>query len=405
MSTTIPTTDSAEPPEAASWWQRHGRRSSLAIRFALALSVALGAAWWLLLDPVAVTTHTVEKGTITAEVMGTGTLEARISAIVGPKIGGLIVGIGADQGDRVKAGALLFQLEDSDIRQQVRIAESEAAAARATLDKLKAAQREAEAVVAQARTNHKRIDQLRSGDVASQQDLDRALEALSVAEAKLSLAGAALIEGQKRLDAAERALEYQRARLQDTTIEAPFDALIVRRDREAGDVLSTGSSVLQLVSTDQMWITAWVDETELARLDQGQPARVVFRSEPAVEHPGVVARVGREADRETREIVVDVRVEKLPANWAVGQRAEVYIQVDRRDDVTTLPAAFLLVRDGTTGVMIDGGGKARWREITVGLRGRESVEVTGGLSPGDVVVSPAGASPGLLRDGRSIRSR
>jgi HlyD family secretion protein len=163
--------------------------------------------------------------------------------------------------------------------------------------------------------------------------------------------------------------------------------------------------VLQLVSTDEMWITAWVDETELARLAEGQSARVVFRSEPGVAYEGVVARIGREVDRETREIVVDVRVQKLPANWAVGQRAEVYITVDRREGVTMLPAALLLVRGDKTGVMLDLGGEATWREITVGLRGRESVEVTRGLSPGDVVVSPGAAGSGPLRDGRRIRPR
>jgi len=402
MSTIIPTSDSAELTEAGSWWQRHGRRVSLAVRFALILAVAVGATRWFLFAPVVVTTHTVATGTITAEVMGTGTLEARTSAVVGPKIGGLIVSIAANQGDRVKAGTLLFELEDNDIWQQVKMAESEVAAVTATLDRLGASGRRAEAVLAHARTNHKRIEELTSSKVVSQQDLDKAVEALAIAEADLSTASAAIIEGQKRLDAAERFLEYQRARFDDSTIKAPFDALVVRRDREPGDVVTAGSSVLQLVSTEQMWITAWVDETELARLAEGQSARVVFRSEPDIEYKGVVARVGREADRETREILVDVRVEDRPANWAVGQRAEAYIQVARRDAVTVLPAALLLVRDGKTGVMLDEGGKAKWREITVGLRGRESEEVSSGLSPGDVVLSPAGASSGLLRDGRRI---
>ncbi len=403
MSTTISTSDSNERSDVGSWWQRHRRQVSLAVRIVLVLSIAVGGIWWFLFAPVAVTTHTVATGTIAAEVMGTGTLEARTSAIVGPKIGGLIVSISVDQGDRVKAGSLMFQLEDSDIRQQVQMAKSEVAAAMATLDRLGAARRRAAAVLAQAKTNHKRIDELLSSKVVSQQDLDKAFEALSIAEAELSTAGAAIIEGEKRMDAAERFLEYQRARLHDTTIEAPFDALVVRREREAGDVVTAGTSVLQLVSTDQMWITSWVDETELARLAKDQPARVVFRSEPGVAYEGVVARVGREADRETREIVVDVRVEKLPANWAVGQRAEVYIQVDRRDGVTTLPAWLVLVRDGRTGVMWDDDGTAKWREITVGLRGRENVQVTGGLSPGDVVVSLAAQSSGPLRDGRRIR--
>lgn len=402
MSTTIPTSEPTTPTEVGSWWQRNGRRVTVAVRFVLVLAVAIGTAWWLLLAPVEVATHTVVTGTIIAEVMGTGTLEARTSAIVGPKIGGLIVSIAADQGDRVKAGALLFRLEDSDLKQQVGMAESEVAAATATLDRFQATRRGAEAVLALAKVNHKRIEQLLATNVVSQQDLDKAFETLSVAESEFSIASAAIIEGQKRLNAAERSLEYHRARLHDTTIEAPFDALVVRRDRETGDVVTAGSSVLELVSTDEMWITAWVDETELARLAADQPAQVVFRSEPGVAYRGVVARVGREVDRETREIVVDVRVEKLPANWAVGQRAEVYISVDRREEVTTLPATLVLVRDETTGAMLDLGGKARWREIAVGLRGREDVEITGGLSPGDVVVRPARPGAAPLRDGRRI---
>jgi HlyD family secretion protein len=370
----------------------------------LVLSVLVGAAWWFLLTPVVVTTHTAAIGTITAEVLGTGTLEARISAMVGPKIGGLTTLIAADEGDRVKAGDLLIQLEDSDIKQQVGMAESEVAAAQAALARLRADQRRAEAMVVQAKLTHGRTVEVVAKKVAAQEEVDKAVEALAVAEAGLSVAGAAIVEGQMRLVVAERSLEYQRTRLHDASIEAPFDGLVVRRDREPGDVVAPGASMLQVVSTGEMWITAWVDETELARLASNQSARVVFRSEPSVEYVGTVARVGREVDRETREIVVDVRVDKLPANWAVGQRAEVYIQVARRADVTTLPAGLVLVRDGATGVMVDAGGKARWREITLGLRGRENVAVTRGLSPGEVVISPAGARSGPLRDGRRIRA-
>jgi HlyD family secretion protein len=360
------------------------------------------AAWWTLLSPVAVSTHTVARGQVLAEVLGTGTLEARASAIVGPKIPGLIVKITVDQGDHVKAGDTLIALEDTDVRQQVAVAEADVAAAAASVERLQADRRRAEAVLSQARLTHERQVQAAASNASSRQELDKAAEALAVAEAELARSGAAIREGQQRLTAAERALDYQRARLHDTTIEAPFDALIVRRDRDVGDVVTAGSSVLQLVSPNEMWISAWVDETELARLADQQRARVVFRSEPDMEYEGVVARVGREADRETREIVVDVRVERLPANWAVGQRAEVFIRVDRREDVVIVPASLVLVRNGRSGVMIDEGGTARWREISIGLRGREDVEVTSGLAPGDVVVSPATPTADPLRDGRRI---
>ena len=94
-----------------------------------------------------------------------------------------------------------------------------------------------------------------------------------------------------------------------------------------------GASLLQIISLEEMWISAWVDETQMPKLAAGQKAQVVFRSEPGQSYPAVVSRLGREADRETREFLVDVRVEKLPANWAVGQRAEVFIQTEK----TVLP--------------------------------------------------------------------
>jgi HlyD family secretion protein len=390
---------------AGSRWQRNRRRVTVFARLLAVLAVALAAAWWFLLAPVAVTTHRVETGAVTAEVMGTGTLEARTSAIVGPKIGGLIVHLAADQGDQVQAGELLFQLEDSDVRQQVGMAEAEVAAAAATLDRLKAARDGAKATLAQASIDRERVGRLSESKAVSRQDLDKATEALSIAESGMSVAEAAIIEGQKRLIAAQRSREYQLARLQDTTIEAPFAALVVRRDREPGDVVSAGASVLQLVSTDELWITAWVDETELARLAQGQPARVLFRSEPDIAYAGVVARIGREVDRETRELVVDVRVRELPANWAVGQRAEVYIRTDRKEKVTVLPTALVLVRDGEAGVMKVEEGRARWQPVDIGLRGREVVEVLSGLAAGDVAANPETVRSGVLRDGRRIRPR
>lgn len=391
--------------EAGSRWQPNRGRVTAFARLLAVLAVALAAAWWFLLAPVAVTTHRVATGAVTAEVMGTGTLEARTSAIVGPKIGGLIVHLAADQGDHVKAGDLLFQLEDSDVRQQVGMAEAEVAAATATLDRLKAARNGAKATLAQASIDRERVGRLSESKAVSRQDLDKATEALSIAESGMSVAEAAIIEGQKRLIAAQRSREYQFARLHDTTIEAPFDALVVRRDREPGDVVTTGASVLQLVSTDELWITAWVDETELARLAQGQPARVLFRSEPDIAYAGVVARIGREVDRETRELVVDVRVRELPANWAVGQRAEVYIRTDHKEKVTVLPTELVLVRDGKAGVMKDAGGRARWQPVDIGLRGRDVVEVLSGLSASEVVASPADVRSGVLRDGRRIRPR
>ncbi len=144
------------------------------------------------------------------------------------------------------------------------------------------------------------------------------------------------------------------------------------------------------------------DETAMASLKAGQPGRVVFRSEPHRAYPGSVVRLGREVDRETREFLVDVRVEELPANWAIGQRAEVYIETARKPEVPVLPVRYLTWRDGRPGTFVRQDGRADWREIRIGLQGREAVEIVEGLRPGEGIVAPA-RSGDILKDGQRIK--
>jgi HlyD family secretion protein len=364
--------------------------------------VVAGVAWWWRFSPVLVESHTVERGRIVAEVMGTGTLEARIHATVSPKIAGRIVEVLVDQGSRVTTGQLLVRLDDVELKQQVAIAAANVDAAKAAITRLRADKDRALAVDQQARRNHTRVQSLLENNATSLEEADKATEALAVAQSGTVRAEAAIAEAQKELIAAEKTAQYQSARFQDTEIRAPFDGLIVMRTREAGDVVVPGSAILSLISTDELWIRAWVDETEMSKLEVEQGARVVFRSEPQRSYSGTVARLGREADRETREFVVDVRVLELPQNWAVGQRAEAFIEVEDRDRALLIPSHLLLGRAGQTGVFVDAGGIAQWRDVQIGIRSRDAVEVISGLDDGAAVVVPVSATV-ELSNGRRIR--
>jgi HlyD family secretion protein len=99
-----------------------------------------------------------------------------------------------------------------------------------------------------------------------------------------------------------------------------------------------------------------------------------------------VARLGREADRETREFTVDVKVLELPKNWAVGQRAEVYIQTASKAKTSLLPVTAVVWRDGVSGVFIARDQRAEWIAVELGLTNRENVEVIEGLAVGDTVL-------------------
>ena len=261
-------------------------------------------------------------------VMGTGTLEARVKTTVSARIQERLAEVLVDQGDRVKKGQLLARLDDAELKQQVAIAEATLSAAKQTAQRVEADLARAEAVLAQAQKDQKRLSGLLASNAVSQIDADKATEALRIAEADLKRSNAAIAESQGQVLVADKTLLHRREQFAFTQLTAPYDGLIIRRNREPGDMVVPGASLLDIISLDEMWISAWVDETQMPRLAAGQKAQVVFRSEPGLTYPGVVSRLGREADRETREFIVDVRVEKLPANWAVGQRAEVFIQTE-----------------------------------------------------------------------------
>jgi HlyD family secretion protein len=335
--------------------------------------------------------------------MGTGTLEAHYQATVSAQIQGLIVELLVDQNDWVKSGQLLARLDDSDLRREVTTQEAVLDAAGATVERTNADEARAKALLEQARLDYNRYSGLLGSKSISQEQMDKTGQNLAVAEAELARASAAIAEARRQQVAARERLHFQQARLAYTHITAPFDGLVVRRDREVGDIVVPGASIFLLVSSKEMWISAWVDESAMDGLAPGQPARVVFRSEPQKEYRGKVTRLGQEVDRETREFRVDVGVDSLPKNWGVGQRAEVYIETGRKSAVTNVPLQAIVWRKGKAGVWVANSGRAHWREVSLGLRGLDKVEITKGVSKDENVIT--GPDPSQLADGQKVAGK
>lgn len=354
----------------------------------LALAALAGAVvYYVRFRPAEAELHTVQVGSVQHEVIGTGTLEARVQVAVSSKISGRISSIAVDENDRISKGQVLVVLDDADLQQQVAIAAATLGERKAGLDRAQADVVRSEAVQSQAKKEYGRADALVKSGAQTPAELDKAREKLDIAQAELERSKVAVIEAKTRIVSAERTLEYHRARLEDTKIISPFDGLVVTRYREPGEVVVPGAAVLDIVATQELWVSAWVDESAMSQISAGQSARVVFRSEPLAPCDGQVVRLARSVDRESREFIVDVQVKKLPEKWAVGQRAEVYILTAEKVNVTAIPTRLIVHRDGKPGVFAAEDGQARWLEVTVGLRGTGTVEITGGISPGQEITS------------------
>jgi len=254
-----------------------------------------------------------------------------------------------DQGDTVKAGQLLARLDDGELQRQVDVAQAALASARATEERVRVDEVRAAAVERQARESHERTTKpYRSEDhfrIRFQQ-VHRTTAHRGVRKAARL---AATTEAQQQVVTAEKNLAYQRERLGFGAILSPYDGLIIRpatATREASlfrAVRSCNSSRRRKSGFPPGWTRPHLRDSSV-----GQPALVVFRSEPEKQYPGEVARLGRETDRETREFLVDVGVHELPPNWTVGQRAEVFIETGKKPSALIVPPRSRLAR-GKTG--------------------------------------------------------
>jgi len=351
--------------------------------------------------PTSVKSVKVSEDTIIAEAMGTGTLEARVRATTSPKISGRIAQILVDQGDKVSKGQILATLDDKDLLQQVEIAKAELDLAEAGVERAIAEVSRSEAIEKNAKASFARYSKLTDPQAVSVKDFDKAKEEMEVSEAELNRARSARIEAEKQVAKAQASLRYYQERLADTKICAPFDGLITRRTRDPGDIVVPGGMILDMVYLDPLWISAWVDETMLNRLRLNQPCRIIFRSDPDTELRGKVARIAPQTDRETREVLVDVVLDELPKTWAIGQRAEVFIEIARKDKTLTLPQNTIVWQQAQPGVFVIENGKANWVKVNLGLQGKGKTEILQGLHSGQTVLVPG---PKLPRNGRAVKT-
>lgn len=383
-------------------WRARLRRI---VTWILLIGGALLAGYLLFLRPVEVTPHRVSRGEVLVEALGTGSIESRQTIDVGFEVTARLVEIHVDQGDRIEQGQELAAIDNSTFQAEVDLARQEVALAESTLRRLEADIARSRAVLKGAEDGLRRIQPLVESGTASEEALDVADERFQVATAELARSEAAQLEGQEAVSAALRRLDRARTALDRTVVRSPFDGVVLRRVREVGDVAVPGAAVLEIAATDTVWASVWVDETYLGRLAVGLPTRAVLRSSPGQTLRGSVARIGREVDRETRELLVDVSFDDPLENRVFGQRVDLWIELARRADVPRIPARAVLQLEGREGAFVADGGRARFRPLEIGARGRELVEVTEGLSPGDWVLDPSVAENQLLEEGQRILLR
>jgi HlyD family secretion protein len=360
----------------------------LAIRLLALVGIASAIAllWWYFTrsEPVAVRVHPVERGLVEETVANTrsGTVKACRRARLAPSIGGQIAELDVHEGDRVKAGQLLLELWNQDLKAQVTLAEREAdaavARARAACLNAENARREADRQVKLSKRN-----------MSSQEEVDRAITAAQAGKADCQAA-----EATARVQAAQ--VGVAEANLAKTRLEAPFDGVIAQISGELNEFVTPSPPgiptppAVDLIDDSCFCISAPIDEVDAPKVRVGAEARVTLDAFGKYAFPGRVRRIAPYVlDREKQARTVDVEVDILQplkdAPLLAGYSADVEIIVNRHRDVLRIPTAAVRAEGGVL-VLNQTTGRLEARDIKKGLGNWEETEVTSGLQQGELVV-------------------
>jgi HlyD family secretion protein len=371
-------------------------------RFRVLAGIALvaifgaGAVWVLRHRPVEVPVARAEQN-VPVRVFGLGTMEAQVTSRIGFEVAGALVAVLADHGDRVVAGQVLARL--SPTAQQARVAKSGAGLQSAEAQQLRvaAALERATAQAQQKRSQASRRRELAARGNASVEVAELAETEAVIATADLAVARAALADAQAGLLAEQTTLAKH-------SLAAPYDALVVGRQREPGTALAPGEVVFTLVDAATLWALAYVDEGRAGQIREGQPAVLRLRSLPGETFAARVVRIGLESDRVTEERRIYARCETCPPRIVLGEQVQLEIETGRLPSARLVPETAVEGFDGATGqVWTIEAGALRRREVRFVARTLDArLALDPALPEALAVVTQVSTA---LQEGRAARPR
>lgn len=367
------------------------RTTKIAVGLGVVLAaVAIAAVtWWKAGQRQPATgpaTARVARRDFASAVQATGAVKPQVGAEVrvGARISGKLQRLHANIGDTVKQGQTLAELDKADLEAVVAQRRADVAVGEARVA-------DAEARLKLAGLELERAQSLRTNQIASQQELDSAGMTFTVAQAALRLA-------QRQVEAAKAALQEAEARLSYATILAPISGVIGSVSTQEGETVSAGLSAptfVTLIDLNRLQVDAFVDEVDIGKVRLGQHALFTVDAFPGKEFEGKVAAIYPKAVLQENVVNYDVVLE-IQTPYAGLLRpdmtANVTIFLEARTGVLALPAQAVKREGGKNLVYVSSGGQVEAREVKVGWKDGQWIEIASGVPEGQTVLLDAPSS-------------
>jgi HlyD family secretion protein len=359
-----------------------------------ALVVIAGATWGFArlngavptIDPSKVAT--AERGTMTRSVVATGKVEPITKVEIKSKASGIVKKLYIEAGDHVKKGQILAELDREEIQANVRASEAQLSSSeanqRAAEAEFKRSEVDAEGPdIPMLKRAYERAGNMAKQGVVSQSNLDDAQKAYELALNKQNVARAVLTVNKAKVAQATADVQRQRANLEQlreqlsyTTITAPIDGIVLSRDVEIGDAVSSilvlGSSatlVMTLGDTQEVYVKGKVDESDIGKVYLGQRARIKVESFKDKTFDGKVTKISPMGVEKDNVTTFEVRAS------IQNPGGELKAEMTANAEVILVEIPNPKAKDGKDKVAVN-----------IGISNGAKTEVLSGLKEGDQVV-------------------
>jgi HlyD family secretion protein len=416
--------------------------------------------WFRRQDLVTVSAEALRKRDLEAIVSASGKIQPKRQVNISANTMGRVTRLAVEEGQRVKAGQFLLEIDPRSLTGQLQRGEAGVAAARSALQQGRTLVEQARANVDLARQNLKRQEELWKEGLTTRENLERAQNDLEVREAEFRARQQDLQTREQQIKQEEAVLETTRYNLSQIIIESPMDGIVTRRNIEQGEnvVVGTmnnaGTVLLTIADMSVIEAEVEVDETDIPTVTLGQTAKVTIDAVEDKTFRGRVTEIGNSpiqtagaaatGQRQATNFKVVVTLDEQVPDVRPGFTCTAEITTATRGQVVSVPIQSLTVREmlfdqkdnlvheppptrrrrggtsveptvsaaepppghtrkETEGVFVVRDGRAVFVPVKVGVAGEKYFEVLSGLKEGDRVITGPFNSVRQLADGEQVK--
>ncbi len=342
-------------------------------------------------QPVPVEVTRIQRGPIVMERTFSGELEALAEFVVAPKISGRVERVMVNIADTVKRGQIVAELDNDEYIQAVAQAQADLEVARANLS-------EAESALDNANREFNRTQSLLKRGIASDSEFDAAQQDRLAKQAQLKVAAA-------QVSKAESSLETANIRLGYTKVTAGWaggdeQRVVAERYVDEGQTVAANAPLLMIVELHPIVGVVFVTERDYAQLKSGQLVSLTTDAYPGEQFTGRIDRIAPVFRKSTRQARIEMIIDNPRHRLKPGMFIVAAVELARVPEATIVPEQALTMRDDKDGIFIvsEDGRSVAWREVKVGIRNGDRVQVDGEKLTGRVVI----LGQQLVKDGSPI---